>query len=161
MDGTRKYHPDWGNPDQKEHGYILTDRWKLNKKYRISRIRPIDTKSFKKKGGGGRGQDQVWGEGRKKKSQRTRRINENIQFLAVEGWGWVLLESSRDLGYERLLGLNVSDLSQNMQQCGEGTPESTSSRYSGSQVKGTCYQPTVKISDPELFLSKRITRTKI
>ena len=27
MNGTRKYHPEWGNPDTKEHtGYVLTDK---------------------------------------------------------------------------------------------------------------------------------------
>jgi hypothetical protein len=27
MGGTRKYHPEWGNPDTKEHTwYVLTDK---------------------------------------------------------------------------------------------------------------------------------------
>jgi len=38
--------------------------------------------------------------------------------------------------------------------------ESTSSRKTGPQVKGWDHQPTVKISDPELFLSKRTIGTK-
>jgi hypothetical protein len=33
--------------------------------------------------------------------------------------------------------------------------ESISSRWTGPQAEGQCYQPTVKISDPELFLSKK------
>ena len=39
--------------------------------------------------------------------------------------------------------------------------ESTSSRQTGPQEEGQCYQPTVKISDPELFLSKRTAGTKM
>jgi hypothetical protein len=32
MDGTRKYHPKWGNPDPEGHAwYVLTDKWKLVK----------------------------------------------------------------------------------------------------------------------------------
>jgi hypothetical protein len=32
MDGTRKYHPDWGNPVTKEHiWHVLTDKWILGK----------------------------------------------------------------------------------------------------------------------------------
>jgi hypothetical protein len=38
--------------------------------------------------------------------------------------------------------------------------ESTSSR-SGPQVEGQGYQPTVKIPEPELFLSKRTAGTKM
>jgi hypothetical protein len=34
-----------------------------------------------------------------------------------------------------------------------------SSRYTGSQVEGQGYQPTVKIPDPELFLSQRTAET--
>ena len=37
--------------------------------------------------------------------------------------------------------------------------ESTSSRW--PQDEGWCYQSTVKISDPELFLSKRTAGTKM
>jgi hypothetical protein len=34
MDGTRKYHPETGNPDPKGHAwYVLTDKWILGKKY--------------------------------------------------------------------------------------------------------------------------------
>jgi len=33
MDGTRKYHPEWGNSVTKEHtGYALTDKWILAQK---------------------------------------------------------------------------------------------------------------------------------
>jgi hypothetical protein len=38
--------------------------------------------------------------------------------------------------------------------------ESTSSRKMGNQVKGWGSHPTVKNSDPELFLSKRTAGTK-
>jgi hypothetical protein len=37
--------------------------------------------------------------------------------------------------------------------------ESTSSRWTVPQVEGWDYQPTVKISDQELFLSKRAAGT--
>ena len=39
--------------------------------------------------------------------------------------------------------------------------ESTSSKKTGHQVEGYGCHPTVKNSDPKLFLSKRTTRTKI
>jgi hypothetical protein len=38
--------------------------------------------------------------------------------------------------------------------------ESTSSRKTGHQVKGWVYHPTVKNSDPELYLCKRTAGTK-
>jgi hypothetical protein len=38
--------------------------------------------------------------------------------------------------------------------------ESTSSRKTGHQVEGWCCYPTVKNSDPELFLSKRTVSKK-
>jgi hypothetical protein len=32
MDGSRKYHPQWGNSDSKEHAwYVLTNKWILAK----------------------------------------------------------------------------------------------------------------------------------
>jgi hypothetical protein len=43
MDGTRKYHPEWGNSDPKWHAwYILTNKWILEKKYRKPRIKPTE-----------------------------------------------------------------------------------------------------------------------
>ena len=39
--------------------------------------------------------------------------------------------------------------------------ESTSSRKTGHEVEGWSCHPTVKISDPELFLSKRTAETKL
>ena len=39
--------------------------------------------------------------------------------------------------------------------------ESTSSRKTGHQMKGWGFHPTVKNSDPEMFLSKRTAGTKI
>jgi hypothetical protein len=39
MDGARKYHPESGNSDPKGHAwYVLTDRWLLAQKYRISKM---------------------------------------------------------------------------------------------------------------------------
>jgi hypothetical protein len=33
MDGTRKYHPEWGNSDPKGHAwYVFTNKWILAKK---------------------------------------------------------------------------------------------------------------------------------
>ena len=39
--------------------------------------------------------------------------------------------------------------------------ESTSSRKIGYQVEGWCCYPTIKNSDPELFLSERTAGTKM
>ena len=63
-------------------------------------------------------QDQVWGD-EKREAQSARRVN-GIRELP----GWRVgepLESPRDLGCERLPGLNGDDLSQNAQQWGDGT----------------------------------------
>jgi hypothetical protein len=39
MDGTRKYHPECGNPDPKGHSwYVITVKWVLAKQYRILMI---------------------------------------------------------------------------------------------------------------------------
>jgi hypothetical protein len=39
MDGTRKYHPEGNNSDTKVYAlYVLTNKWILATKYRISRI---------------------------------------------------------------------------------------------------------------------------
>jgi hypothetical protein len=39
MDGTWKYHSEWGNSVTKEHTwYVLTDKWILAQKFRISKI---------------------------------------------------------------------------------------------------------------------------
>jgi hypothetical protein len=52
MDGTRKYHPEWGNPDQKGQAwYVLTDQWILAKKYRTPMIQLTDCIKFYKKEG--------------------------------------------------------------------------------------------------------------
>jgi hypothetical protein len=49
MDGARKYHPEWGNPDPKGHAwYVLTNKWILTKKYRIPRIQPTELKKVNK-----------------------------------------------------------------------------------------------------------------
>jgi hypothetical protein len=43
VDGTRKYHPEWGNPVTKEHTwYALTDKWILAQKFGISKIQFTD-----------------------------------------------------------------------------------------------------------------------
>jgi hypothetical protein len=42
MDGTRKYHPELGNPITKEHTwYALTDKWILTQKLGIPKIQII------------------------------------------------------------------------------------------------------------------------
>ena len=52
MDGTRKYHPELGNPDPKGHTwYVLTDKWILVKKFTIPMIYPTDPKKLNKKEG--------------------------------------------------------------------------------------------------------------
>jgi hypothetical protein len=43
MDGTRKYHPECGNPVTKEHSwYALTDKWILVPKLSIPKIKFTD-----------------------------------------------------------------------------------------------------------------------
>ena len=50
MDGTRIYHPEWGNPITKEHTWhALTDKWILAQMFRISKIQFTDHMKPKKK----------------------------------------------------------------------------------------------------------------
>jgi hypothetical protein len=50
MDGTRKYHPECGNPVRKERSwYALTDKWILVQKLGIPKIQFIDHMKLKKK----------------------------------------------------------------------------------------------------------------
>ena len=50
MDETRKYHPELGNLDTKEHTwYILTDKWILVQKLGITKIQSTDQMKVKKK----------------------------------------------------------------------------------------------------------------
>ena len=50
MDGTRKYHPEWGNPVTKEHTwYALTDKWILDHKLGMPKVQIIDHMKVKKK----------------------------------------------------------------------------------------------------------------
>lgn len=110
MDGTRKY-PESDKPDPKVYEwYVLTDKWILAKKYKISTIHPTDPKMLNKKEGphddapipfsrgnkiitGGRGRERG-GEGKRgegsdlggdrRETMRTRRMNEICCSL---GWG--------------------------------------------------------------------------
>jgi hypothetical protein len=50
MDGTLKYHPEWGNTISKEHSwYVLTDKLILGKKLKILMIQLTDHMELKKK----------------------------------------------------------------------------------------------------------------
>ena len=50
MDGTRKYHPDWGNPIRKEHTwYAVTDKRMLAQKLRIPKIQFTEHIKLEKK----------------------------------------------------------------------------------------------------------------
>jgi hypothetical protein len=50
MDGTWKYHPEWGNLVTKEHAwYVLTDKWILAQTFWISKIQFTDHMKLKKK----------------------------------------------------------------------------------------------------------------
>jgi hypothetical protein len=50
MNGTRKYHPEYDNPETKEHTwYLLTDKWILAQKLRIPTIQPTNHLEFKTK----------------------------------------------------------------------------------------------------------------
>jgi hypothetical protein len=49
MDGTRKYHPEWGNPITKEYTwYALTGKWIIAQKFWIPKIQFIDHTKLKK-----------------------------------------------------------------------------------------------------------------
>jgi hypothetical protein len=48
--GTRKYHPESGNPNPKRHTwYILTDEWILAQKFRIPMVQLTDNMKLYKK----------------------------------------------------------------------------------------------------------------
>ena len=50
MKGTRKYHPERGNPITKERTwYVFTDKWIVAQKLRIPKIQFTDHKKFKNK----------------------------------------------------------------------------------------------------------------
>ena len=70
--------------------------------------------------------------------------------------GWevgYLVESTKDLGGKRLSGLKGRDLSKILTSGEREVIESTSSRKTGHPVEGWYCYPTVKYSNPELFLS--------
>jgi len=72
------------------------------------------------------------------------------------------LECTRDLAGQRCSGLKGRETSDEMPNSGEKElVESTSSRKRGHQMEGWCCHPKVKNSDPELFLSKRTSETKM
>jgi hypothetical protein len=105
-----KYHLEWRNPDPKGHAwYVLTSKWILAKMYRI----PTDPKKLNKKEGtskdawiilkgrkkivtgdrrrkemGRRGEKERNGEATgterdRRKAQRARRMNENVQWFLI------------------------------------------------------------------------------
>jgi hypothetical protein len=50
MDGSRGYHPEWGNPITKEHTwYVLTNKWILAQKLEIPKIQFSKHMNLKKK----------------------------------------------------------------------------------------------------------------
>jgi hypothetical protein len=52
MNRTRKYHPEWDNPDLKGHTrYVLTDKWILAKKFRLPMTQLTDHRNHNKKEG--------------------------------------------------------------------------------------------------------------
>jgi hypothetical protein len=53
MDGTRKYHPESGNPDPKVHvvRYVLNFKWILDISYRMLRLHFTDPKTLNIKEG--------------------------------------------------------------------------------------------------------------
>jgi hypothetical protein len=63
-----------------------------------------------------------------RRQERTQKGQENDwKYIAARGWGGAI-ESPRDLGCSRLLGLSGDELSQNAQQWGDEPEETTSSR---------------------------------
>jgi hypothetical protein len=72
------------------------------------------------------------------------------------------LESTRELGIEKLSGLRGRDLRWNAQQWGRELIEYTSCRYrQGIKWSDEVAIPQLKSSDPELFLTKIISGTKM
>ena len=50
MDGTRKCHPEQGNPITKEHTwFVLTDKWMLAQKLKINKLQFTQHRKLKKK----------------------------------------------------------------------------------------------------------------
>jgi hypothetical protein len=50
MDGTRQHHPEWSNPDPKDHTwYALTDKWILGKECLMPTIQLKDHMELKRK----------------------------------------------------------------------------------------------------------------
>ena len=50
MGGTRKYHPQRGNPDPKGHAwYVLTYKWILAMMYKMPMLYSMDPKKLKRK----------------------------------------------------------------------------------------------------------------
>ena len=50
MDGTRKYYPEWDNPDTKELTWcVLTEKWILAQKLTIPMIQPTDFMELRRK----------------------------------------------------------------------------------------------------------------
>ena len=135
-----KYHPGWSNPDAKGHVcYVLTNKWILVIKYGLYMIYLTDPKKLKKKRGpredawistqkgeqnshrkqrkaGKWVQEEMGGEWMgwsgtgvrpERGSQKARRMNLQMPGLGSGGDS----RTPRDLGHERLSGVNASDLS--------------------------------------------------
>ena len=96
------------------------------------------------------------GSGMGGKQERSPEGQENKwKHAADRVWVWgESLESPRDLGWGRLSGLNVGDLSSHAQQWGYGTWRDHLQWRDGG------HQPTFKNFDPKLSVSKRNTGKK-
>ena len=81
-------------------------------------------------------------------------------FWEVEGRGEPL-ECTRDMGGERSSGLKGRDLRWNASIGEKELVEVISNRKIGHRIEGWCSHPTVKNTDPELFLPKRTAETKM
>ena len=81
MNGTRKYHPEWGKSDLKVHAwYVFTNKWILAKKYRIPRIQSTDLKKLNSSKGPS--EDISIPLGREKRSQ-----GRDMEETGWESWG--------------------------------------------------------------------------
>jgi hypothetical protein len=80
--------------------------------------------------------------------------------LGGRRWGDPL-ECTRDLRCERSSGLKGKDLRWSVLYWERELVESTSNRKTGHQVEGWDCHPTVKNSDPELFLSEGTAGSKL
>jgi hypothetical protein len=101
-------------------------------------------------------QEQVW----RKTGEKCPEVQKNECKYMYLLLGKEPLESPRDLGCDRLPGLNGVDLGEMFYSGEMESEDTTSCKQLGPLVEGSGHQHTFKIFDPEFFLSKRNAGTK-